>query len=102
MWFEILKMARVHISPVKWSKERLANLDGEEGGIQPRSGRQTLMGSNPCTATSLAEHTPPSSCPLSERQELRKTVMKTGQIAQLSIIANAEALFYSLALNKLL
>lgn len=60
------------------------------------------MGSNPCTATSLAEHTPPSSCPLSERQELRKTVVKTGQIAQLSIIANAEALFYSLALNKLL
>ena len=72
------------------------------------------MASNPSLAASLAEHTAQSPCPLSKRQELRKTVVKTGQITHgerlrkgclvsaLNIIANAEALFYPLALNKFL
>ena len=38
------------------------------------------MASNPSLAASLAEHTAQSPCPLSKRQELRKTVVKTGQI----------------------
>ena len=72
------------------------------------------MASNPSLAASLAEHMAQSPCPLSKRRELCKTVVKTGQItygerlrngclaSALSIITNAEALFYSLALNKFL